>query len=266
MTAEEIGKIVRTATELDIRKIKLTGGEPLLRDDIIDIVRMVAEAGAEDISLTTNGVFLAGLAENLIRAGLKRVNISLDSLNAETYERITGEPVLREVLRGIDAAIDAGLSPVKLNMVVLRGLNEGEIDEMIEFSMRHNSVLQLIELLQTPKIAEIYEEFHIALDGIEESLKRRALRVDKRLLMQARRKYILDGGEVEVVNPMHNSEFCAHCTRLRLTPDGFLKPCLMRDDNLVDVISPIRRGDLEGVRRAFAEVIAEREPFFKKER
>jgi cyclic pyranopterin phosphate synthase len=81
--------------------------------------------------------------------------------------------------------------------------------------------------------------------------------------MQARRKYILDGGEVEVVNPMHNSEFCANCTRLRLTPDGLLKPCLMRDDNLIDVISPIRRGDPEGAHEAFAEAIARREPFFK---
>jgi cyclic pyranopterin phosphate synthase len=264
MTAEEIGKIVKVASGLGMSKIKLTGGEPLLRGDIVEVAKAVVGAGASDVSLATNGIFLAGLAESLADAGLNRVNISLDSLNEKTYERITGKPFLREVVRGIDAAIDAGLSPVKLNMVVLRGLNETEIDEMIEFAGRRGVILQLIELLRTPETTAIYERFHVGLEGIEEELRRRALRVDKRLFMQARRKYVLKEAEVEVVNPMHNSEFCTHCTRLRLTPDGRLKPCLMLDDGTVDVVSTIRSGTLEETRRIFMEVISKREPYFKR--
>ncbi len=263
MTAEEIGDIVRAGAEFGIRKIKLTGGEPLIREDIVDVVSAVAQSPIVDVSMATNGTKLAGLAKDLAGAGLSRVNISLDTLDPKNYEYITGVPKLDQVLDGIDAALDARLSPVKLNMLVLKGVNDAEVERMIEYSLGRGTVLQLIELLWTPDTAEIYEKFHVSLDLIERELKKRASSVKTRWLMQARREYVIDGGEVEVVNPMHNSEFCTHCTRLRLTPDGHLKPCLMRNDNLVDVLTPIRSGDGKAARKAFKEAVERREPFYK---
>jgi cyclic pyranopterin phosphate synthase len=261
MSAEDMGKIVRLAVEFGVRKIKLTGGEPLLRDDIVEVATAVAAPKVKEVSLTTNGTLLAGLADQLAAAGLNRVNISLDTLDEATYERITGKRLLRDVLEGIDAALDAELTPVKLNIVLLAGINEHEVERMIAHTSERGIILQLIELLETN--GANFETYHYSLDDIEQNLRKRALAVRTRRSMQARRKYILSGGEVEVVRPMHNSEFCAHCTRLRLTPDGCLKSCIMRNDSLVDLLSHISAGDLEGARTAFAEAIARREPYFK---
>ncbi len=261
MTAGEIGKIVGLATEFGVSKIKLTGGEPLLRKDIAGVVTAVTASRVKEVSMTTNGTLLAKVAGKLAAAGLDRVNISLDTLDEATYKRITGRGLLREVLRGIDAALSAGLTPAKLNMVLLAGVNEREVERMIAYTSKRGIILQLIELLETN--GADFETYHCGLDGIERNLGKRAVAVRTRRSMQARRKYILSGGEVEVVRPMHNSEFCAHCTRLRLTPDGYLKPCLMRNDNLVDVLSPLRAGDSEGVREAFVKTIARREPYFR---
>lgn len=266
MAAEEIGGIVRAGSEFGIRKIKLTGGEPLAREDIIDVVSAVARPPIVDVSMATNGTRLAGLAEDLAGAGLSRINISLDTLDPKNYEYITGVPKLDRVLDGIDAALDARLSPVKLNMLVLKGVNDAEVERMVEYSLNRGTVLQLIELLRMPDTAEIYEKFHVSLGPIERELKKRASSVKTRWLMQARRKYAIDGGEVEIVNPMHNSEFCAHCTRLRLTPDGYLKPCLMCNNKLVDVLTPIRSGDGEAARGAFKKAVGRREPFYKPEK
>ena len=263
MTAEEIGDIVRVGTKFGIKKIKLTGGEPLVRKDIVDVVSAVAQPSITDVSMVTNGTKLAKLAKDLAEAGLSRINISLDTLDPKNYEYITGAPELDRVLDGVDAAIDAGFSPVKLNMLVLKGVNDAEIERMIEYSLSRGTILQLIELLWTPETAEIYEKFHMSLDPIERKLKERASSVETRWQMQARRRYVIDGGEVEIVNPMHNSEFCAYCTRIRLTPDGYLKPCLMRNDNLVDILTSIRSGNDESANKAFREAIEKREPFFK---
>ncbi len=263
MTANEIGEIVRVGSEFGIKNVKLTGGEPLMRDDIEDIVSAVNQPSIADVSMTTNGTKLAGKARGLAEAGLNRVNISLDTLKPLIYSKITDAPKLERVLEGIDAALDAGLHPVKLNMLVLREINEGEIEQVMDYSLDRGAILQILELLRTPDIAEIYERFHVSLEPFERKIREQALDIKTRLLGQARKKYILPKGEVEIVRPMHNSEFCMHCTRLRLTPDGHLKPCLMRNDNLVDVFSPISIDDLEGVRKAFAETIARREPYFK---
>jgi cyclic pyranopterin phosphate synthase len=261
MTPDELGKIVEVAMEFGVRKIKLTGGEPLLREDIMDVISAVARPGIEEVSMTTNGTLLAGVAHELAEAGLSRVNISLDTLNPETFAKITGSDSISDVFAGIDAAMDAGLKPVKLNMVLLAGLNEREVESMIAYASEHGAVLQIIELLggNGGEVAG----YHRGLDDVERSLRSRAIAVRTRRWMQARKKYILPEGEVEVVRPVHNSEFCMHCTRLRLTPDGYLKPCLMRNDNLVDILSPVSAGDLEGARGAFEEAIARREPYFR---
>lgn len=244
MSPEETGGLVRVATEFGMKKIKLTGGEPLVRDDIVEVVDAVSQAQVTDVSMTTNGVSLSEKVADLAEAGLDRINISLDTLDGEKYEDITGSPVLERVLAGIDASVEAGLFPVKLNTIVMDGVNDDEIDDLIEYSVGKGTILQLIELEKVlPENEGIYKKYHADLDPIEEEVRERASGVKTRWKMQARRKYEVDGGEVEIVNPMHNSEFCAHCTRLRMTSGGYLKPCLMRNDNLVDVLTPLRKKD-----------------------
>lgn len=266
MNPEEIEKLVKVATEFGMRKIKLTGGEPLIRDDIIEIVSSISQLGVTDISITTNGIELSEKARRLREAGLDRVNISLDTLNPEKYEQITGEPLLERVLEGVDSAIKQDLSPIKLNSIVLKGINTQEVDSLIEYSMSKGLVLQLIELEKVlPKNKDIFEKYHQDLQEVEERVREESIDVRTRWLMQARRKYMMeDGGEIEIINPMHDSEFCSHCTRLRVTPQGRLKPCLMRNDNLVDTIEYLQDDDIEEIREAFETAIERREPYFTK--
>jgi cyclic pyranopterin phosphate synthase len=262
MTPDEIGDIIRIVSGFGVEKIKITGGEPLLRDDIVDVVAASIQPGIKEVSMTTNGVFLPDKAQELSEAGLSRVNISLDTLDAEKFSKITGTDSLPRVLEGIEAALEARLVPVKLNMVVLRGINEKEVDRMIDFASERGMILQLIELVDLN--GEDFQAHHMALDEIERDLAARAVAVRTRRLMQSRKRYLLPRGEVEVVRPMHNTKFCAHCHRLRLTPDGYLKPCLMRNDNLVDILSHVRAGNLDGARKAFVEAVERREPYFKR--
>ena len=251
LSAEQIAEILRVAQSFGIRSVKFTGGEPLLRPDLARIIRSVPPG--MEASLTTNGTLLADRAQKLKDAGLKRVNISLDTLDPERYERIAGKPMLGEALDGIDAALKAGLTPVKLNMVVLSGINEDEIDTFIDFVRTNpNLVLQLIELMDFRDC-----DHHGDVEGIEDRIAAMADRVETRR-MHHRKKYFVRGAEVEVVRPLHNTEFCAYCNRLRLTSDGKLKPCLLRSDNLVDV-----RG-LHGaaLEEAFREAVKRRAPYF----
>jgi len=263
MTAEEIGKAIELAAEFGTRKVKLTGGEPLLRDDIIEVLRAIPKPPIEEVSMATNGTQLAGLAQDLKEAGLDRVNISLDTLDPETYASITGNPMLEDALAGVEAALRAGLKPLKINMVLLDGINDSDVDQMFEYASSKGAILQLIELLQTPLNELSFASCHLDLDEIERRFGGRALSVETRQTMHARRKYLLPEGEIEFVRPMHNSEFCMHCTRLRLTPDGYLKPCLLRGDNLVELLSHLRAGETDKARAAFDEAIARREPFFR---
>lgn len=252
MSLEEIREILRVAEKIGIRSVKFTGGEPLLRRDILDIVRAVPP-GIES-SLTTNGTLLADLAQGLKDAGLSRVNVSLDTLRPERYREIAGRDLLPKVLAGIHAAIDAGLTPVKLNMVLLKGINEDEIDDFLAFVRGDkNIILQVIELME-------FNECHI--HGDVDKLEKEIAEHSKEILtrrMHHRKKYCLDGAEVEVVRPLHNTEFCAYCNRLRVTSDGKLKPCLLRTDNHIDIRG--RKGaELEAL---FEKAVKAREPFFK---
>lgn len=265
MSPQEIGQIAELAAKLGMKRIKLTGGEPLMRKDIVEIVAEIAKAPVEEISLTTNGTLLSQYAKELARAGLKRVNISLDTLKPEKFLRITGSDMLEEVLRGVESAVNAGLNPVKLNMVVLSGINDDEIEDMISFASKHGAILQLIELL-LPEGDKGLSCYYRDLAEIERNIQSRAIAFENRKLMHARKKYILPEGAVEIVRPMHNTEFCMHCTRLRVTADGRLKPCLMRNDNLVDLLPHIRASDTLAAQKDFLNAISKREPFFKGER
>jgi cyclic pyranopterin phosphate synthase len=264
MTRDEIVRIAKTAVSLGILRIKLTGGEPLMREDVCDVVKGVAEiSGLRDLSMTTNGLLLDKLAKPLCAAGLKRVNISLASLNPETYNKLTGGK-LENALAGVKAAIEAGFLPVKLNMVVLKGVNVNDVREMIDFARDIGVILQLIELDPVNVSREYYSKHHRLLHEQEEMLRQKATSIETRRLMHNRLIYHLPDVTVEVVHPTENSNFCMHCTRLRVTSDGKLKPCLMRNDNLTDILTPMRKGATdEELKQLFMRANLLREPFNK---
>lgn len=263
MTPEEIQRIVNVAASTGVSKVKLTGGEPLLRKDILDIVERIRDtAGIREVSMTTNGILLAGYAERLKRAGLARVNVSLDTLKLERFKKITGVDALGDVVFGIREAIKAGLHPVKVNMVLLKGVNEDEITEMIGFAKENGLILQIIEL-ESPDEDELYRSYHVDLDSVEDHLEKMAERVTVRRMHHRRKYHLRNGGEVEIVKPMHNTEFCQYCNRIRVTSDGKLKPCLFRNDNLVGLLRPMRKGaSEETLRRLFLEAVKKRKPYF----
>ena len=245
--------------------MKLTGGEPLLRSDIVDIVSNISSIEEiKDISLTTNGILLDKHAQELKEAGLNRINVSLDTLNPERYRRITGGGDIKKVLVGIDTAIKAGLKPIKINVVVMKEINEEEIFDIIGKFSVGGVVIQLIELVNTDTNKEFFNRYFCDLSKIEEEIKNKAEKMKIRNLMHNRRKYFFKNAEVEFVRPMHNTEFCMHCTRLRVTFDGKFKPCLLRDDNLVDFLSAMRSGaDDALIEKLFLKAVELREPYFK---
>lgn len=263
MSVEEIVQIAKIALGLGISRIKLTGGEPLMRSDLAEIVAGIAGlSGLRDLSLTTNGLlFAGGMAKKLRNCGLKRVNISLPSLNPETYQKLT-DGKLETALFGIKAAIEAKYSPVKLNMVVLKDVNVTDVPSLIEFAGQNNIVLQLIELDPVNVSNNYYKEHHRDLDEQEALLKAKAISIEKRPFMHNRLIYHLPNATVEVVKPIENTDFCMHCTRLRVTSDGKLKPCLMRNDNLTDILTPIRQGaTVEELKQLFLKANNLREPY-----
>ena len=264
MTPDEIHKISQIAKRIGVRKMRLSGGEPLVRKDIVEIVSKINSVGFKDISMTTNGIFLEKYAKDLKEAGLDRVNVSLDTLNPETYEFITTKDYLESAKKGILKSVEVGLYPVKINMVIMKGINEHEVKDMFKFCKENNMVLQLIELIESENCDDdkFSAEYHYKLDMLEERLADIADDVKEREFMQGRKKYYINGGEIEVVKPVDNSKFCANCTRLRVTPDGKIKPCLLRNDNLVDIISHIRNNESdEKLEEIFLKGIDKREPF-----
>jgi cyclic pyranopterin phosphate synthase len=233
-----------------------------LRSDVIDIVGGISKLGIEDISMTTNGTYLRDYAVRLKESGLKRINVSLDTLKPKVFKEITKGGNLDRVTEGIEAAIEAELYPVKLNVVAMKGINDGEIKELLDHYSIDGVVLQLIELMDMDK--EIFEKYYYSLDDLENEFKTNASDIRVRKFMQGRKKYTINGSQVEVIRPMHNTDFCAHCTRIRITADGKFKPCLMRTDNLVDFLTPMREGARdEKLHELFKEAVERREPFSK---
>jgi len=263
LSINEIETLVKVGTELGIKKVKITGGEPLLREDIIEIISRISPY-VEEVSMTTNGYHLADLACKLKKAGLARVNVSLHSSHPERLCKIIGLEALEEIRLGIKKALECDLKPVKLNMVVMKGFNDSEIEEMIDYSRKTGVTLQLIEFQPLEKGETGFSQYHFDLTPLENELKKRSKKIITRE-MHRRHQYILENDAiVEIVRPIHNTEFCQYCTRLRVTSDGYLKPCLMREDNYVDAVSIIRenRGK-EALINAFKEAVKKREPYWR---
>jgi cyclic pyranopterin phosphate synthase len=268
LSVAEIEALVRVASSLGIKNLKLTGGEPLVRPDIVQIVECVSPYVA-DLSLTTNGVLLSRYAHQLKEAGLSRLNISLPSTNAETYQIITGRPHQPLVIDGIQKAAAEGFRLIKINTVVLKGINDGELDRLIQFCQQNNAILQLIEVeTSKEKInGSFYQRYHLDLVPMEKDLEDKAVEVRTKPLHH-RKQYMIPYHDsrtatIEVVRPMHNTEFCANCTRLRATADGKIKTCLFSDNGMVDIADLARQGDDAGLKEAFISAIKNRRPYWQ---
>ncbi|WP_049996526.1 GTP 3',8-cyclase MoaA [Halococcus sediminicola] len=252
MDTNEVVRFLEVVREFGVEKVKFTGGEPMLREDLEEIIRRTPEG--METSLTTNGTFLPGRAEDLREAGLDRVNVSQDALDREDFAEITKSGAYERVLEGVEAALDAELDPVKLNMVVFDGTAEF-IPEMVDH-VGANSGLQLQLIEYMPEIAG-HPEWAIDIARVHDWLSERADRVEHRE-MHDRRRYWVDGGMVEIVDPVGNETFCANCHRVRVTHEGYLKGCLNRNDDL----RPMGAMSKDEIRDAFREVVANRVPYY----
>lgn len=223
LSFEEIVEIVTAAAALGVKKVRITGGEPLVRRGCVDLVRMVADIpGIEEVDMTTNGVLLSRYAGELKAAGLRRVNISLDSLDPEKYAQITGGGTLKSALDGIRAAFDAGLTPVKLNTVLIGGFNDDEITDFVDLTQDRPLELRFIELM--PMGGQFGKEAYVPGSRVLEAAPElREIPQDGGV---ARLYRLPEGlGRVGLISPL-SRHFCGSCNRLRLTSEGRLKPCL----------------------------------------
>ena len=225
LTEEEIVLAVETAAELGINKLRITGGEPLIKKNIVSICeRTAAVPGIREVCITTNGVLLPALAKPLREAGVRRLNISLDTLNAEKYHYITRLGSLDDAMRGIEAALDAGYEKIKLNAVLVGGFNDDEIVPLAELTRRWNVDLRFIELMPMLDSPAFGPEAFIPCERVLQALPELE---EEEGDGGVARLYRLPGahGRIGLISPL-SSHFCAECNRIRLTADGKLKPCL----------------------------------------
>lgn len=252
LTPDDVERIGRAARSFDVTDVKLTGGEPLVRDDAEEIVRRLTKLGLR-VSMTTNGSRLAGRAATLRHAGLRRVNVSIDSLHAPSFRKIRGGEV-GPVLEGIAAALDEGLEPVKLNLVVVPQTRDA-IGPLIEFAAEQSGLeVQLIQFM--PEMARSTTQAP-DVGSLRTWLERRADRTETRRTHN-RRRYHVEGAWVELVDPVGNADFCAACHRLRVTADGRLKGCINVNADAID----LRRLGDAALRDAFRQAVARRRPFY----
>lgn len=241
---EEIETVVRAAARLGIHKVRLTGGEPLVRLGLVELVRMLARVpGIDDLSMTTNGTLLARYADALAQAGLKRVNISLDTLKPERFAQITRMGHLQDTLRGIEAAQKAGLKPVKINTVILRGLNDDEIVDLARKTITDGWHVRFIEWM--PVGATALSAQGVPADEIRATIEQALGPLHPTPAQDGAgpaKYYRLPGatGTVGLITPV-SEHFCSQCNRLRLTADGQLRPCLLSDIE-IDLRTPLRQG------------------------
>ncbi|MDA8154834.1 MAG: GTP 3',8-cyclase MoaA [Actinomycetota bacterium] len=246
-----IFSVAQAAMHYGLQKVRLTGGEPLLRDDIIDIVRTLKQMGVPDLSMTTNGVLLAGVAPALKAAGLDRINVSLDSLDPDAYSRITGGGSLPPVMEAIDAAADAGLLPVKINVVPLRGVNDSEAAGFAALTIDRPVHVRFIELMpaghKNPGIESLAVPSVETMEKVATAFRSQG----RRLLFEGEggssRNYRLEGakGIIGFISPVSN-HFCGRCNRMRLTSSGKLRPCLFSADEL-EIIPGASPDEIENI-------------------
>jgi cyclic pyranopterin phosphate synthase len=245
LTFEEIARLARVFATRGVDKIRLTGGEPLLRRDLSRLVAMIAATpGIEDIALSTNGLLLEAQLPELVAAGLRRVNLSLDTLRPDRFEAIARRPGLNAVLRAIDAAVNAGLTPLKINCVVMRATNEDEIEAFAQLVRDRPVFVRFIEVMPVHENVELQRDAYVSSDEI---LERIAAVGDLAPVPGPHgngpaRYFSFPGaaGAIGVISPLSH-DYCERCNRVRLTADGRLRLCLF-GDYAVDLRSPLRNG------------------------
>ncbi|MCX7822002.1 MAG: GTP 3',8-cyclase MoaA [Syntrophobacterales bacterium] len=228
LSYEELLRFASIARSFGISKIRITGGEPLLRKGIISFInRLIKEVTPEEVTITTNGVLLADCAEELFKAGVRRVNISLDTLRADRFKEITRSDSLKEVFRGIDKAMAIGFHPVKLNVVVMKGINDDEVEDLARLTLKESIHVRFIEFM--PFGGEEWEKRFIPSREIIDRLKEVGeLESTVSLNNNGPAKYMRFKkgiGKIGIISPM-SQHFCNSCNRLRLTPEGKLRTCL----------------------------------------
>lgn len=230
LTFEEIERVVRVAVSLGIRKIRLTGGEPLLRHGVEELVARIAKIpGIEDLAMTTNGFLFAQKARALRAAGLRRVSFSLDSLDRANFKKITGRDGLGEVLESLRLAEELGFHPVKVNAVVIREINDHELESLAAFAQEHNLSFRFIEFMPLDSARAWQKEMVVSgreiLERIQKPFDLRPVASDN-LSSTSKRWAFPDGrGEIGIIAPV-SEPFCGHCNRIRLTADGKIRTCL----------------------------------------
>jgi cyclic pyranopterin phosphate synthase len=231
----EIERLVRAFAALGVRKVRLTGGEPTLRRDVVDIVRVIATTpGVSRVGLTTNGYRLAAIAGDLRRAGLTSLNVSLDSLDAERFERITGHPGPAHIVEGLEAAVAAGVDVVKVNVVLLRGMDDRELDQFLDWTVSRPVTVRFIELMQTGENTRFFGEHHVAAQEIRSKLEQRGWTpVEKDADDGPARTWRHAGheGRAGVIAP-YTPGFCDSCNRVRVSSVGDLQLCLFGESGI----------------------------------
>jgi len=272
LTFEETLRLVGIAAELGVSKVRITGGEPLTRRDVIDFIRRIPEIPRiTSIGLSTNGTLLAreiapgkSMASALRAAGVGSVNVSLDTLDGEVYSQITGRDFHEQVLRGIDAAIVAGFEQIKLNTVLMRGRNEDQLIPLIEFAAHRNLILRFIELMPVSTTEVLDDKNFMPVNEAKRIIESRY----GRLIPEAEFRtngpamyYQIPGRRQRIgfIGAMTNLHFCENCNKLRLTCDGKLRPCLGSYLEF-DIMKPLRAGASDQELKQFLLDVVERKP------
>ena len=237
LTYDHIVEVVEAGAELGISKLRITGGEPLIRPGLDGLIsRLSAVPGIKDIALTTNGIFLAKQAEALRAAGLNRVNISLDTLDPARFRFIARRGDLKRVIEGIEAAAAVGFSPIKLNCVLLKEVNEDEIASFLKLAYEHPMHVRFIEYMPIGHADENWRKHYLPLSRVLETAEQAGYTFSRRVSVHGNgpsEDYSLEGGRGSfgLIHPI-SDHFCSNCNRLRLTADGSIKPCLYWVDEL----------------------------------
>jgi cyclic pyranopterin phosphate synthase len=256
LSYEEIRAVVRAAAELGINKIRLTGGEPLVRADLPELIKMLSQInGIRELSLTTNGTLLKNCAPELKKAGLSRVNVSLDTLKPDKFQYVTRLGRLKDVLEGIETAKEAGFEPVKINTVVMRNINDDEMLDFARMTYGDGWHVRFIELMPFKGVAEFVPSNelrqHIGLLGKLEPCESITGNGPATYYRLSRAR-----GTIGFISALTEPSFCSRCNRMRLTPDGKLRPCLMAEDE-IDLRTPLRNNaSAEELKRLILKAVA----------
>ena len=260
LSYEEIVKVIQAATRVGIKKVRLTGGEPMVRRNFVHLVASVCRvSGLEDVSITTNGVRLKKKAKEIFDAGVRRVNVSLDTLNRAKYSKIAGRDRFDDVWEGLKEAEAVGFAPIKVNVVVMRGINDDELLQFAELSLKKPYHVRFIEYMPIGRDSQWRHERCVPSDEIKAKLESIGPlhKVSPSPLAGPARRYRFESakGEIGFISALSH-HFCPSCNRLRLTADGKLRPCLFADDE-VDIKGPLRNGCThEDLKHLFQKAIA----------